>query len=46
MIASILGGVAANPWMRVALRQCAFTLTIVLSLLSIRRSEKRAGRLE
>lgn len=46
MIASILGGIAAIPWMRAALRYGAITLTIVLFLLSIRRSGERVGRLE
>lgn len=45
MIASILGGIATNPWTRAALRYGAIALTIVLFLLSIRRSGERAGRL-
>lgn len=45
MIASLLGGIVATPWARVALRYGAITLTIVLFLLSIRRSGERAGRL-
>jgi len=44
MIASILGGTAANPWARAALRYSAITLTIVLFLLSIRRSGERVGQ--
>jgi hypothetical protein len=45
MIASILGGIAANPWARAALRYGAIALAIVLFLLSNRRSGERAGRL-
>ena len=46
MIASILGGIVAIPWMRAALRYGAIALTIVLFLLSIHRSGERVGRLE
>lgn len=45
MIVSILGGIAANPWMREALRYGAIALTIVLFLLAIRRSGERVGRI-
>lgn len=45
MIASILGGIAANPWMRTALRYGAIALTLVLFLLLIRRSGERVGRI-
>lgn len=45
MIASILGGIAATPWARAALRYAAIALTIVLFLLSMRRSGERVGRL-
>ncbi|WP_114964685.1 hypothetical protein [Alkalilacustris brevis] len=45
MIASILGGIAATPWVRAALRYGAIALAIVLFLLSIRRSGERVGRL-
>lgn len=45
MIASILGGIAASPWARTALRYGAIALTIVLFLLSIRRFGERVGRL-
>ncbi|WP_108485423.1 hypothetical protein [Oceaniglobus ichthyenteri] len=45
MIASILGGLAATPWMRAALRYGAIALTIVLFLLAIRRSGERVGRI-
>jgi len=45
VIASILSGIAAIPWMRAALRYGAITLTIVLFLLSIRRAGERTGRL-
>ena len=34
MIATLLGDIAATPWMRAALRYGAITLTIVLFLLS------------
>ena len=44
MIVSILGGIAANPWARAALRYGAIALTIVLFLLSIRRAGERTGR--
>ncbi len=46
MISTFLGGIAAIPWMRAALRYGAITLTIFLFLLSIRRSGERVGRLE
>jgi hypothetical protein len=45
MIASILGGIAANPWARAALRYGAIALAILLFLLSIRRSGESVGRL-
>ncbi|MBC7139122.1 MAG: hypothetical protein H5U17_10325 [Defluviimonas sp.] len=45
MIAGILGGIAANPWARAALRYGAIALAILLFLLSIRRSGERVGRL-
>lgn len=45
MIASILGGIAATPWARAALRYGAIALAIVLFLLSIRSSGERVGRL-
>lgn len=45
MIASILGGIAANPWARAALRYGAIALAILLFLLSIRRSGERTGSL-
>ena len=45
MIASLLGGTAASPRARAALRYGALALTIVLFLLSIRRAGERAGRL-
>ena len=43
MIANIVGGIVANPWMRAARRYGA--LAIVLFLLSIRRSGERVGRI-
>jgi hypothetical protein len=45
MIASIVGGIAANPWARAALHYGAIALTIFLFLLSIRRSGERIGRI-
>ena len=45
MIATIFGGIAATPWMRAALRYGTIALTIVLFLLSMRRSGERVGRL-
>jgi len=45
MIATLLGGFAASPWMRAALRYGAIALAVLLFLLSLRRSGERAGRL-
>lgn len=45
MIARILGGIAASPWARAALRYGTIALAIVLFLLSIRRAGERTGRL-
>ena len=45
MIASILGGIAASPSARTALRYGAIALAIILFLLSIRRTGERVGRL-
>jgi hypothetical protein len=45
VIASILGGIAATPWARAALRYAAIALAIVLFLLSTRRSGERVGRI-
>lgn len=45
MIAAFLTGIAASPWMRAALRYGAIAITIVLFLLSIRRSGERVGRI-
>jgi len=45
MIATLLSGIAASPWARVALRYGAIALTIVSFLLSIRRAGERTGRL-
>ncbi|KAA8607541.1 hypothetical protein AL036_10190 [Salipiger aestuarii] len=45
MIATIFGGITANPWARAALRYCAIAVAIVLFLLSIRRTGERAGRI-
>ncbi len=45
MIATLLGGIAASPLARVALRYGAVALAIVLFLLSVRRAGERVGRL-
>lgn len=45
MIAALLTGFAASPWMRTALRYGAIVLSMLLFLLSLRRSGERAGRL-
>lgn len=45
MIATLLGGIVASPWVRAALRYGAIALTVVLFLLSLRRSGERTGRL-
>lgn len=45
MIATFLGGIAATPWARAALRYAAIALTIALFLLSIRRAGERVGRI-
>ncbi|MFD2237830.1 hypothetical protein [Aureimonas populi] len=45
MITTLFTGIAANPWIRAALRYGAIALAIVLFLLSLRRSGERAGRL-
>jgi hypothetical protein len=37
--------ILASPWMRVILRYGAIALTIVMFLLSIRRTGERAGRI-
>lgn len=45
MIAPLLGGFAASPWARAALRYGAIALAVLLFLLSLRRSGERTGRL-
>lgn len=45
MIATILGGIAANPWARAALRYGVTAFAILLFLLALRRFGERAGRL-
>ena len=45
MITTILGGIAAAPWMKAALRYGAIAVAIVLFLLSIRRSGEHVGRI-
>jgi hypothetical protein len=45
MIATLLGGIAASPLARAALRYGTIALAILLFLLSIRRAGERTGRL-
>lgn len=45
MIAALLTGLAASPWVWPALRYVAIVLAVLLFLLSLRRSGERAGRL-
>ena len=45
MIASLLNGIAASPWVRAALRYGAIVLAVLLFLLALRRSGERMGRL-
>jgi hypothetical protein len=45
MIAALLTGVAASPWMRAALRYGAIVLAVLLFLLALRRSGELTGRL-
>ncbi|SMD01187.1 hypothetical protein [Primorskyibacter flagellatus] len=45
MIATLMGGIAASPIGRAALRYGTIALTIVLFLLAIRHAGERAGRL-
>ena len=45
MIATLLTGIAASPWMRAALRYGAIVLAVLLFLLALRRSGERTGRL-
>ena len=45
MTASVLGGIAASPLARGALRYGAMAVAIVSFLLSIRRSGERFGRI-
>ena len=45
MIATLLGAIAASPWMRAALRYGAIALAIILFLMSISRTGERIGRL-
>jgi hypothetical protein len=45
MIAALLTGFAAGPWMRVALLYGATVLAVILFLLALRRSGERTGRL-
>ncbi len=45
MIAALLGGIAASPLMRAAMRYGAIALTALLFLFALRRSGERTGRL-
>ncbi|WP_238365505.1 hypothetical protein [Mesobacterium pallidum] len=45
MIAALLSGIAASPWMGSALRYAAIALAVLLFLLALRRSGERTGRL-
>jgi len=45
VIAGLLTGFAASPWVQSALRYGAIVLAVLLFLLSLRRSGERAGRL-
>lgn len=45
MIATLLGAIAASPWMRAALRYGSIALAIILFLMSISRTGERVGRL-
>ena len=45
MIGAVLGGIAASPWVRAALRYAAIVLAVLLFLLALRRSGEKAGRL-
>jgi hypothetical protein len=45
VIAGLLTGIAASPWVRAVLRYGAIALAVLLVLLSLRRSGERAGRL-
>ena len=45
MIATILGGITANPWARAILRYGAIAAAVVLFLISIRRAGERLGRM-
>lgn len=45
MIATLLGAIAASPWIRAVLRYGAIAVAVLLFLLALRRSGERAGRL-
>jgi len=45
VIATLLGAIAASPWMRAALRYGSIALAIILFLMSISRTGERVGRL-
>ena len=45
MIAALLTGIAASPWVRAVLRYGAIVLAVLLFLLALRRTGERAERL-
>jgi hypothetical protein len=45
MMGALLGGIAASPWGRAALRYGAIAFAVLLFLLSIRRTGERVGRI-
>ena len=45
MIAALLGGIAASPRMRTAMRYGGTALAVLMFLLALRRSGERTGRL-
>jgi hypothetical protein len=45
VIAALLTGFAASPWIRAALRYGTIVFAVLVFLLSLRRSGERAGRL-
>ena len=45
MITTLLAGIAASPWVRTVLRYGSIAVAVLMFLLALRRSGKRAGRL-
>lgn len=45
MIAALLTGIAASPWVRAVLRYGSIAVAVLLFLLSIRRAGELAGRM-